>query len=72
MRVLSDSKLQTTHHSKKSGMYEKAVKGNVTIKMTKHKRIAWKKEATRRYHTDTRNRSENVPSPPTLTQSQQY
>ena len=47
MRVLTDSKMQTTHHSKKSGMYEKAVKGDVTIKVSEHERITWEKEDTR-------------------------
>ena len=41
-------------------MYEKAVKGYVTIKMTEHERITWEKEATRRYHADTINTIENV------------
>ena len=52
--------MQTTHHSKKSGMYEKAVKGDVTINMTEHKRITWETEATKRYHADTGNTCENV------------
>ena len=56
MGVLSDSKMQTTHYSKKSA----CTKGNVTIKVTQHKRITWEKDATRRYHADTRNISENV------------
>ena len=79
MGVLSDSKMQTTYDSKKSGMYEKAMKGammiktntkgeynaterfgNVTMKEIEHKRITWEKDATRRYHTDTRNTSKNV------------
>ena len=32
MGVLSDSKMQTTYDSKKSGMYEKAMKGAMMIK----------------------------------------
>ena len=32
MRVLSDSKVQPTHHSKKSGIHKKAEKGAVMVK----------------------------------------
>ena len=32
MRVISDSEIQPTHHSRKPGMYERAVKGVVMVK----------------------------------------
>ena len=41
-------------------MNERVVTGNVIIKVTEHDRIAWEKDATRRYHADNRNISKNI------------
>ena len=75
MRVLFDSKMQPTNHSRKFGMYERAVIaktnprgeynaterfGNVTIKENDQERITLKKDAMRKYRAENKNTSKNV------------